>query len=288
VSSPLSIGLYRVSTLLVLPEKEYTPEELSLIFRHEIVHIERRDAVNKLFLTFCTALCWFNPLMWKAMRKSADDMELSCDEAVLRDAAPPVRHQYAKLILETAGDERGFTTCLSAGVSALHYRLTNIITPRSRRSGRFLAAAITILLLMSIGSVSLSYEQTTAGEIVQQNISHGSPLALTYGTGDGHKTDVRHADSLEAQEVFRQINQYIQEVPAHRLTGSYYFSDLDAGPWLSVHYRGTDGNDYHITLTDEKLHAGTSRWRSAQVEYHVPQEIDWNHIEALLATLPAE
>jgi len=285
VSSPLSIGLYRVSTLLVLPEKEYTPEELSLIFRHEIVHIERRDAVNKLFLTFCTALCWFNPLMWKAMRKSADDMELSCDEAVLRDAAPPVRHQYAKLILETAGDERGFTTCLSAGVSALHYRLTNIITPRSRRSGRFLAAAITILLLMSIGSVSLSYEQTTAGEIVQQNISHGSPLALTYGTGDGHKTDVRHADSLEAQEVFRQINQYIQEVPAHRLTGSYYFSDLDVGPWLSVHYRGTDGKDYHITLTDEKLRAGPSPWKYSQLEYHIPQEIDWDYINSLMDPL---
>lgn len=67
VTTPLSIGLYNRTTRIVLPMREYTQEELSLILRHEIIHISRGDPEAKLFLTFCTAMCWFNPLMWAAM-----------------------------------------------------------------------------------------------------------------------------------------------------------------------------------------------------------------------------
>ena len=56
-------------------------EELKLILKHEIVHIAREDSWSKFFLVFCTAMYWFNPLMWYAMKKSAEDMELSCDDA---------------------------------------------------------------------------------------------------------------------------------------------------------------------------------------------------------------
>lgn len=159
VQTPLSIGVFKSGTILVLPQKEYSPEELELIFRHEIIHIQRRDGATKFFLAFCAALCWFNPLMWKGIRRSAEDMELSCDEAVVQNYDDKSRrHQYAKLLLETAGDERGFTSCLAANASALRYRLANIIAPRSRKSGALLAALITFGMLMSIGCVGLSIQ----------------------------------------------------------------------------------------------------------------------------------
>ena len=80
---------------VVLPLRAYTPDELHLIFRHEMIHICRGDSVSKFFLTFCTALCWFNPLMWRAMRNSAEDMELSCDESVLQEADSATRRESA-------------------------------------------------------------------------------------------------------------------------------------------------------------------------------------------------
>ena len=69
-------------------------------------------------MVFCTAMCWFNPLMWVAMRKSADDFELSCDESVLLAQPQPVRRQYAELLLRPAGDARGVATSQSATASA--------------------------------------------------------------------------------------------------------------------------------------------------------------------------
>lgn len=157
IQTPLSIGITRDATILVLPQREYSPEELELIFRHEIIHIQRSDGAAKFLLAFCTALCWFNPLMWLGVRRSAEDMELSCDEAVVQNYTDKAhRHQYASLLLQTAGDERGFTSCLAASTSALRYRLESIIAPRSRKSGAFLAALITFCMLMSIGCISLS------------------------------------------------------------------------------------------------------------------------------------
>ena len=88
VVTPLSIGLIPRTTRVVLPHRAYDPEALALILRHELIHISRVDAMSKFFLLFCSALCWFNPLIWIARRKSAEDLELSCDETVLlqRDA----------------------------------------------------------------------------------------------------------------------------------------------------------------------------------------------------------
>lgn len=86
-TTPLSIGLFCWSIRVVLPRRSYTPEELALIFRHELCHIQRRDSESKLALVFYTALCWPHPCMWLAMKRCAEDLELSCDEAVLADAA---------------------------------------------------------------------------------------------------------------------------------------------------------------------------------------------------------
>lgn len=177
LKTPLSIGLFPRSICVVLPERACSQEELALIFRHELIHITRNDMSAKLFLTFCTALCWFNPLMWLAMRKSADDFELSCDESVLLDAQTDERRQYAQLLLKTAGDERGFTTCLSATASALRYRLKNVMKPGKKRTGAVLTGLVfAALVLLSSGTVALAYDAQPGAERLFQE---RSPEAYT-------------------------------------------------------------------------------------------------------------
>ena len=153
IQTPLSVGLFQRSIRVVLPEREYTTEELSLIFRHELIHIGREDSWNKFFLVFCSAMCWFNPLMWMAIRRSSEDLELSCDETVLLDSDDDTKQQYADLLLKTAGDEQGFTTCLSASANALRYRLKSVVDPRKKPSGALVVGLVFFLLCMSCGYV---------------------------------------------------------------------------------------------------------------------------------------
>ena len=105
-ASPLTIGLFNSTMCLVLPERTYSLDQYRLIFRHELRNVQRRDVDTKCFYIFCKALCWFNPLVWVAVRKASSDLELSCDEMVVYGAEPSERRAYASLLLETAGDER--------------------------------------------------------------------------------------------------------------------------------------------------------------------------------------
>ena len=95
IHTPLSMGVGRKTRVTLLPQRSYTEEELSLIFRHELTHLRRCDVETKMFLGFCLALCWFNPLVWIAVKKASDDLELSCDEIVLHGADEAERKKYA-------------------------------------------------------------------------------------------------------------------------------------------------------------------------------------------------
>ena len=149
---------------IILPERTYSKDELALILRHELIHWGRDDASTKLFLTFCTALCWINPFTWYAMRRSADDLELSCDESVLWDADETSRRQYAELLLTTAADDRGFTSNLSNSAKALRYRLQKVMRPREKATGAMVLAVIFYLLFVTCGYAAIPYAKTSGAD----------------------------------------------------------------------------------------------------------------------------
>ena len=113
--SPLSLREGRKKYATVLPERDYTEEELRFLFSHELHHLQRRDIDTKIFLAFCQGLCWFNPLVWLAAAKGSDDLELSCDEVVLAGQDERQRRDYARLLLQSAAEGRGFTTASPPG-----------------------------------------------------------------------------------------------------------------------------------------------------------------------------
>ncbi len=158
VKAPLTIGLFKNSTVLLLPHLNYTEEQLRIIFRHEIVHLCKRDNVSKYFIAFCNAVCWFNPLMWVAMKLCAEDMERSCDEAVLYNTDETERKKYAELILDTTSDAKGFSTCLSASVNSLRYRLKRIMHPVKTRLEGPVLAVLLMLMAWFGGRIAFSYE----------------------------------------------------------------------------------------------------------------------------------
>lgn len=148
VHAPFSIGHTKKTRMCILPMRAYTERELRLIFRHELHHLRRRDTDSKLFFAFCGCLCWFNPLVHLAIRRAADDLELSCDEIVLEHADAETRNFYADLLLNTAGERRGFTTCLSARAASLRYRLKRITHARKTSEGTVMIMLFMFLFLL--------------------------------------------------------------------------------------------------------------------------------------------
>lgn len=277
VTTPMSVGLFRRAIRVVLPERYYAPEELALILRHEIVHIGREDSWSKFFLTFCTAMCWFNPLMWMAMRRSADDLELSCDETVLLDADEEERRRYAGLILSTAGDERGFTTCLSATASALRYRLKSITKPGKRRSGGLVVALTFFLLSMTCGYVALAYDSTTGAEAIYQSQgTEGYTLRSIARSEDRYKTEYEFTDE-------EAIHAYMAGLSMEKLAGNYSFSDYERQYTFTY---DTPGETMWVTLTDNWIKAVRFRGEGTDT-YYLPDGVDWDYLDTLIVGWPS-
>ena len=156
VASPFSMGQTKWSRSMVLPNRAYTTDEMEMIFSHELHHLQRGDVDTKVFLCLCNALCWFNPLVWIATKKAAEDLERSCDEIVTESMSDSERKAYANLLLESAGPTRGCTTCLSAAAATLRYRLTSVLNQKKRYLGTaFLAVAI-FLCVLGFGRITFS------------------------------------------------------------------------------------------------------------------------------------
>ena len=280
VKTPLSIGLYRRTIRVVLPHRSYTPRELQLIFRHELIHIGRDDAWSKFFLVFCTAANWFNPLMWVAMRKSADDLELSCDETLLLTEDEAARQQYARLLLKTAGDERGFTTCLSASAQALRYRLSRVVQPSRRRSGAAVVGLTFFLLCMTYGYVAVSYGDGTGDQLIYQG-QDPQATTLSYMT--------REDDPFRSTLICRDeagLEAYLSGLSMQHITGNYSFSPQEGERQMVLLFdtpRGRVGaamTEHHILLTyfyDD----------GRQASYYLPQGLDWQRMDQYIYTCPA-
>lgn len=281
VTTPLSIGLFNRTTRVVLPMREYTQEELSLILRHEIIHISRGDPEAKLFLTFCTAMCWFNPLMWAAMRKSADDFELSCDESVLLDEPQPVRRQYAELLLQTAGDERGFTTCLSATAGALRYRLKAVMKPEKKRTGAILIGLTLFVLAMCSGYVALAYDAQPGA----QRIFDGQDLSAVTVSSVDPWNDPRGKDGTCMDED--ALKDYLASLQPELYTEKLDEYASGEQRELTVMFDTPQGR-LSVRLLDQAVHVARL-WDGPDFHsdsYYLKTPVDWDYLDTLIAPLP--
>jgi len=267
VKTPLAVGLIKSSMCIVVPKRSYTEEEWRLIFRHELVHIGREDSGNKFFLTFCTAMCWFNPLVWLAMRQCATDLELSCDETVLLQADPEERKQYAHLLLQTAGDDRGFTTCLSASATSMRYRLKNIMKPSKRHLGSVFVGVSIFLWFLSYGAVTMSFDPMTVGEAVYYK---NNPYTL-----QRIALEQWSQSTIPGKQAAKPLRQYLEQQQVYRLTQDY----MTGEECLILNY---DNPDITITLYERMMEVRWYEERNAKKQYYFAEPLDWDYLYGLL------
>lgn len=103
ISTPFVLGV--INPKIYLPsgieEKEY-----KYIIQHEKCHIRRGDTVYKILAYLALCIHWFNPLVWLAFYLFVKDMEMSCDEAVIKKLGASIRADYASSILEFASGQK--------------------------------------------------------------------------------------------------------------------------------------------------------------------------------------
>lgn len=102
-------------------------KELDYILKHEQIHIKRRDYVIKPIAFFTAVLHWFNPIVWISYFLMSKDMEMSCDEEVIRQSKEDIRVSYSRSLLSLSMKQSGLLAPLAFGESNIKTRIKNII-----------------------------------------------------------------------------------------------------------------------------------------------------------------
>lgn len=143
ISSPLVFGLLYPKIYL---SKNLKKNEKDYILLHEKTHIRRKDPLVKTIGYILLCFHWLNPLVWIAFSKMSSDMELSCDERVLKEKGLSIRKSYALSLLSLSSESPFSTTgTLAFGNVSIKTRIQRVLNYKKARFWVLLVAIIAAL-----------------------------------------------------------------------------------------------------------------------------------------------
>lgn len=176
ISAPLSYGILHPVILMPKATNWEDTAQLSYVLEHEYVHIRRFDAVTKLVVIAALSLHWFNPLVWVLYILLNRDIELSCDEAVVRRFGENVKSAYAMTLINMEEKKSGLTPlCNSFSKNAIEERIRSIMKIRKIS---FLTSVLAIVLV--IGITSTFATSAAISEFDGSRTGNESQLVLEY------------------------------------------------------------------------------------------------------------
>lgn len=108
VKSPFILGVFRPK--IYLPS-DMDGERAELVLRHEKAHLKRKDHLWKPLGFVLLAVYWFNPVLWLSYVLLCRDIELACDEKVIRDMESADKKAYSEALLSCSMPQRMISAC---------------------------------------------------------------------------------------------------------------------------------------------------------------------------------
>lgn len=157
IKAPLTYGVFR--PVVLLPKETDWADEIKLryILTHEFTHIRYFDTLTKLVLTAAVCVHWFNPFVWAMYVLANRDIELSCDEAVVRTFGETMKSAYASMLVGMEETKSGLTPLVNHfSKNAIEERIVSIM-----KTKKTTMLSIVMALVLVIGTTTAF--ATTAG-----------------------------------------------------------------------------------------------------------------------------
>lgn len=126
IASPFVLGLFRPRIYLPFSLEN---GERELVLAHERAHITAGDHIIKPLGWLLLAAHWYNPLVWLAYALFCRDIELACDERVVRGLSLSDRADYSQALLDLSRPRGGVRACpLAFGASSVKGRVKSVLS----------------------------------------------------------------------------------------------------------------------------------------------------------------
>ena len=277
VSSPFVFGIIRPRIYMPkdLPEEDY-----SFLLSHEQTHIRRHDLIYKVIWISLLSVHWFNPLVWIAYRLFERDMEMSCDEEVIKRIDKESRADYCSSLVNFArlsNQPMSVIMPVNFGKNDVKARIESIMKYR-KLTKKASAAAILTFALAATGCIfspdkkelkvnlptSETTAETTAAETTVETTAETTAAETTVETTAAETAAETTVETTANKETEKEAEK--DPTPAAELMGykewrceksnvswadeyhEYKFYAADGT--LLGYYGGTKDNNYAIKDLD--------------------------------------
>ncbi|MCM3494704.1 M56 family metallopeptidase [Paenibacillus lactis] len=167
VRSPVLVGLWKPT--IYLPMENTADMDMSMVIRHELTHLKRKDIWVKAFAMGASAIHWFNPLVHILRKDIQTWSELSCDEEVVKKMSYAERKRYGETILNVMEGSRNlpmqFCAFLSSDGKKLKRRLIMMLSVKKLKRQTVIFAATAIIAVGAIGASTAVWASKNSPEI---------------------------------------------------------------------------------------------------------------------------
>ena len=202
-ATPMLIGVFK--PVIVLPNRDYSDDQLYSILLHELTHIRRFDIGVKWLSLLACAVHWFNPLVWITRREIDRACELACDEAVIRSMDSQGKQIYGETLIDMASAKKiplpVLSTTMCAEKRALKERLTAIMKSKKHTKAAVLFSAAIFLA--------------------------GALTAFAVGAGGGAAGDYSEAEAPAVRSVQYHAERYMERLVQDLLVGVFEYDNID-------------------------------------------------------------
>lgn len=204
---------------IYLPAGLKEPER-GLILNHERTHISRCDHISKLAGYWVLAVHWFNPLVWVGYACLCRDIEMACDERVVRGMDVQARKDYSRALLNCAGSHGGLTACpVAFGETSVKQRIVSVLNYRKPGFWVMVVAVVALVFVVVCLMTSPVKKQPEVPDI-----HDGANWGITFS-----------AENVTPRGMTLVCEQDGTPVPGMLMTGAFFrLEKLTADGWREL------------------------------------------------------
>ncbi len=187
ILAPLTYGILR--PVILMPQKTdwKNTKQLLYVLSHEYVHICHLDILRKIIATVVLCIHWFNPMVWVMYILFNRDVELICDECVVRKFGEKSKAVYSLILINMEEKQSSLLPfCNNFSKNAIEERITAIMKMKKATILSFAAACLIVGGIVITFATSSQASGMFPSLDEQQESSFVAPNMQAYGKGDNY------------------------------------------------------------------------------------------------------
>lgn len=251
VMSPFILGVIRPRIYL---SSSLGEKGIEYIVAHEKAHLSRKDHRWKPFGYLLLCIYWFNPLCFVAYLMLCRDIELACDEKVIRDMSFEDKKEYSRILLSCATQRRMVMACpLAFGEVGVKERVKTVLNYKKP------AFWITVAAVVICAVIAICFLTNPKKEYqIRITVPAGSTQGFYYSDEEispkGNTLTLKNGEGLGDTEVLlkpmevKEENSYDTYGPFYMTPGMPVKMDVEKDAWfkIGINVQNPTEEDIHV------------------------------------------